>query len=266
MSSNIQSARCAFTLIELLVVIAIVSSLTAILFPIFARAKIAAKATQSASNLRQLTTAWTIYATDYDDTCMRDLTQSGLKTFYWWGSWDGNNFQPHEGLLHPYTKSDALGKDPLLNAKFRSALGETGFAYNYSYLSPTDYVPPSWHPIPKPVSMSQIQESSRTIVFGTSARINNWSTSTAFLEANSYLEPPSTNYPTLHARASSSAIVSWADTHITRIRPTFRQGVFGYGFQGHQFKRESLGDALPPGCQFGQSCQDDLFSLAKVGS
>ena len=44
----------AFTLIELLVVIAIIAILAAILFPVFAQAKAAAKKTSSLSNVKEL--------------------------------------------------------------------------------------------------------------------------------------------------------------------------------------------------------------------
>ncbi len=57
----------AFTLIELLVVIAIIAILAAILFPVFAQAKLAAKASASLSNTKQLATASMIYTTDSDD-------------------------------------------------------------------------------------------------------------------------------------------------------------------------------------------------------
>jgi prepilin-type N-terminal cleavage/methylation domain-containing protein/prepilin-type processing-associated H-X9-DG protein len=58
--------RRAFTLIELLVVIAIIAILAAILFPVFAQAKEAAKKTVCISNLRQITMGSVMYAGDYD--------------------------------------------------------------------------------------------------------------------------------------------------------------------------------------------------------
>jgi len=57
----------AFTLIELLVVIAIIAILAAILFPVFAQAKDAAKDTANLSNLKQQGLAVIQYLTDFDD-------------------------------------------------------------------------------------------------------------------------------------------------------------------------------------------------------
>ena len=56
----------AFTLIELLVVIAIIAVLAAILFPVFAQAKEAAKKTTCLSNLKGLGTAFALYTNDSD--------------------------------------------------------------------------------------------------------------------------------------------------------------------------------------------------------
>ena len=55
-----------FTLIELLVVIAIIAILAAILFPVFAQAKAAAKKTSAISNLKQNATAVAMYNSDND--------------------------------------------------------------------------------------------------------------------------------------------------------------------------------------------------------
>ena len=68
--SHSSARKSAFTLIELLVVIAIIAILAAILFPVFAQAKAAAKKTQCLSNVKQLGTAFYMYVTDYDDMTM----------------------------------------------------------------------------------------------------------------------------------------------------------------------------------------------------
>ena len=57
----------AFTLIELLVVIAIIAILAAILFPVFAQAKAAAKSSACLSNTRQMGTGVQLYLGDNDD-------------------------------------------------------------------------------------------------------------------------------------------------------------------------------------------------------
>jgi prepilin-type N-terminal cleavage/methylation domain-containing protein len=62
----------AFTLIELLVVIAIIAILAAILFPVFAQAKAAAKKTAAISNQKQISLGIFMYSGDYDDMYPRN--------------------------------------------------------------------------------------------------------------------------------------------------------------------------------------------------
>lgn len=65
--------RSAFTLIELLVVIAIIAILAAILFPVFAQAKEAAKKIASLSNLKQNAVSVLLYNTDNDGEFAQSL-------------------------------------------------------------------------------------------------------------------------------------------------------------------------------------------------
>ncbi len=60
--------KSGFTLIELLVVIAIIAILAAILFPVFARAREAARKSSCQSNLKQCAQALKMYTDDYDGT------------------------------------------------------------------------------------------------------------------------------------------------------------------------------------------------------
>lgn len=64
---RIKVSRAGFTLIELLVVIAIIAVLAAILFPVFSRAREAARKSNCASNLKNLGLAMKQYLTDYDN-------------------------------------------------------------------------------------------------------------------------------------------------------------------------------------------------------
>ena len=87
----------AFTLIELLVVIAIIAILAAILFPVFAQAKVAAKKTQDLSNLKQEALATLMYGADNVDIfpLQSGRTPLGEEWYYngfvmvpsnWWNS------------------------------------------------------------------------------------------------------------------------------------------------------------------------------------
>jgi len=71
------SKKSGFTLIELLVVIAIIAILAAILFPVFARAKAKANAASCLSNVKQLTLACIMYASDWHQTLPRYLNPDG---------------------------------------------------------------------------------------------------------------------------------------------------------------------------------------------
>ena len=106
-SSKPNPLRLGFTLIELLVVIAIIAILAAILFPVFAQAKEAAKKTVAIANSKQIGLASLMYSTDYDDTAMPltngpDGTNGFTGIPYTWGM-----------LIYPYMKNYQLLAEPI---------------------------------------------------------------------------------------------------------------------------------------------------------
>lgn len=254
--------KAGFTLVELLVVIAIIAILAAILFPVFAQAKAAAQKTNALSSVRQIAMASNMYSNDYDGVLIRDRIPTIGKINYWWGSFDGTRLQPEEGLLFPYTKNATIQSDPTFPNALRTSIGLTGFGYNYAYLSPTDY-DSSWNATPRPVSESQVNTPAETLTFASSARINNWSYGTSWrLEGSPYIDPPSQQYPSIHARhVGRSAVVAWLDGHASSAKVSAPNGEFGFGLQGAWFNQESLGDVLNPTCPRGSQCQDFYYDL-----
>ncbi|HTQ09768.1 MAG TPA: prepilin-type N-terminal cleavage/methylation domain-containing protein, partial [Fimbriimonadaceae bacterium] len=94
----------AFTLIELLVVIAIIAILAAILFPVFAQAKMAAKKTVAVSNVKQLGLAIMMYQNDSDDTYPTGFGSTG---------WTGMDLWCQK--VQPYVKNVNIFASPADN-------------------------------------------------------------------------------------------------------------------------------------------------------
>jgi len=97
----------AFTLIELLVVIAIIAILAAILFPVFAQAKSAAKSTAALSNTKQVALASVQYSNDFDDA-------TPLNTIYDWNTYPSynTNWYSYAAIINPYVKNVGVFFDP----------------------------------------------------------------------------------------------------------------------------------------------------------
>ncbi len=158
----------AFTLIELLVVIAIIAILAAILFPVFAQAKAAAKGTASLSNVKQTGLAFFMYTADVDDTAPLDqaFTKDGVVV-----STSGYNYNTWAHNLNPYMKSYDLLTDPLATPEVIPASWSKPirqgyvpeYGYNYSTWSPvTDTSVTPW---PRnPISMTAPAAPAETVL------------------------------------------------------------------------------------------------------
>jgi prepilin-type N-terminal cleavage/methylation domain-containing protein len=121
-----RSRFTGFTLIELLVVIAIIAILAAILFPVFAQAKSAAKKTQALSNLKQLGTATALYMND-------------------WDGWVGRKWYDLHVDLLPYTKNIDIFVDPASSAPRPVQRTFTDYSFTDRYPGDTSLVASDVH-------------------------------------------------------------------------------------------------------------------------
>jgi len=131
----------------LLVVIAIIAILAAILFPVFAQAKAAAKATSSLSNDKQETLAVIMYTGDYDDTAALDCVWNASDAIYWFGS-SHSQYSPYSYEVLPYTKNGGIYWDPQTGANGVNTNANNGisqevyqaynpeYGYNYTAMCP----------------------------------------------------------------------------------------------------------------------------------
>src|SRR5688572_467386 len=122
--------KFGFTLIELLVVIAIIAILTAILFPVFARARENARRSSCQSNLKQIGMGWLQYAQDYDEIVMplRQGPNASDPPFHW------------AQEVQPYLKSNQImvcpsKSDMLMGYTYNLQVPGYGAGRNLSYFN-----------------------------------------------------------------------------------------------------------------------------------
>ena len=219
---SVQASRLrAFTLIELLVVIAIIAILAAILFPVFAQAKAAAKKTQCLAQVKQVGLASTMYAGDYDDTLALQSwgffnPDTGIvESHSWWGgtALDFNagfttTYRPDFGLFYPYMKNRALNDCPTAASDFGFTSEDvTGYGVNPNVIVASG---PS-------VSATAMDAPADTILMADNAKTIA-DNGNVVLGKSDTVDTPSKSqgtagYGRLMARHSGKANVAWTDGH-----------------------------------------------------
>lgn len=132
------------TLIELLVVIDIIAILAAILFPVFAQAREAARKTQCTSNARQVATAVAMYLQDYDEKLGFACNYWGVGVYPSGGTSNNttNGIVPPSIYLGPYIKNFGVFSCPSApiktptsgNTTYGSLISNYGWNWQITYV------------------------------------------------------------------------------------------------------------------------------------
>jgi prepilin-type N-terminal cleavage/methylation domain-containing protein/prepilin-type processing-associated H-X9-DG protein len=279
-----RTINSGFTLIELLVVIAIIAILAAILFPVFAQAKEAAKKTSCLGNVKQIATALYMYATDSDDTLCQtswesDLTPQSFNPIFG----DGKHGQIHwTFLMQPYIKnwdifrcpSDTDPVKPPLTHQCPNGVADLG-KLSSSGLMMCDWQAPAYSYIPNynlipahdwvPVSMTTVPEPSNTIAVA--ERRNKLDNGTLIGAQKGFSGfnpsqpcPGSVQIAPQYAKISTLNFAFWTEpfavqhqiadtndkTDIVRVKWDRHQGGANYAYGDGHAKFRKLGQTLNP--------------------
>lgn len=221
--------RKGFTLIELLVVIAIISILTAILFPVFARARESARRASCMSNVKQLMLGVMMYAQDYDEHFLygqrkaySDEPGAGYGDWMYWTV-----------MLQPYVKSTQVFICP--NTQSSDSVTQLNYGIN-ARISPATS---QYAVLPQATSLaSLVSPASAYMIFdaGSYSIIPSWAaspeynlfipgagdvlglTATSCVGTTAYYQVPKYENDCMHARHFDGNVVGFADGHVKWIK------------------------------------------------
>jgi prepilin-type N-terminal cleavage/methylation domain-containing protein/prepilin-type processing-associated H-X9-DG protein len=242
--------NAGFTLIELLVVIAIISMLAALLFPVFATARDAARKSNCLSNVRQLAMAMLMYADDYDGTFVPAWDEANLTRWHGARSSTTEAFDPTRGPIYPYLKSREIKICKSFHPASGSIafeLGTGGYGYNAQYVGGS---PTPWPASLVPASEADITSPADTIMLAETATLD-WDmttyTGTGTLIEYSFVEAPyyeaynnSPADPSTHFRHHGMTAVAFCDGHVKSMRMGLSRGS-GWTYPDAVFKERRLG-------------------------
>jgi len=225
----------AFTIIELLVVIGVIGLLVALLSPALVRAREAAKASECASNLRQLYTANTLYAASdgHYVPASADLHSSNLQRWHGIRPSVNEPFDGTQGPLAPYLEESTAIKACPSFARYKTEQAQNAFeagtggygynnrgvgsqSYQYGFNAEADK---------RGMAPSSIRHPAATVMFTDAAFPQPYGSPSyliehSFAEAYHFLKPDEpVEYgqaqPSIHFRHGGEANVVWCDGHVT---------------------------------------------------
>ena len=240
----------AFTLIELLVVIAIIAILAAILFPVFAQAKLAAKKSAGLTQAKQIGTSMHMYLADYDDTFFAYRFNGGTGSACSGAPCVNTDYQKvraasgqafadqmfsarsrdvmfHKQLLDPYIKNDQIWLGPNkpgawsgydaqnldTEPQFRSYGGQNSYGLNNYMFSPAvgTTIPANT------MSSTMVEEPSNTYVmidssyYNVIARSGPGSATPCMLNGGTGWDPNTSTYPRYWKNLGNSYLFRWVN-------------------------------------------------------
>ena len=210
------------TLIELLAVMATLGILAALLTPVLARGKDAARLARCVDNLRQLGLAAQIYWDDNEGRTfpyLHGTTNGGMRYWFGWlkpGTEGEREFDPTWGDLYPILQGRGVELCPALD--YRSTLYKfkaQGAAFGYGY---------NLHLGERPLNMERVLDASDKILFADAAQINDFqapaSPDNPMLEEFYYVDADDgAGYPNAHFRHQHQAAAAFCDGHVDREKP-----------------------------------------------
>jgi prepilin-type N-terminal cleavage/methylation domain-containing protein/prepilin-type processing-associated H-X9-DG protein len=247
-----------FTLIELLVVIAIIAILAAILFPVFAQAREAARKASCLNNLKQIGTGTMMYMQDYDERLfVREYTINDAT--YNYQVWNAkrrradNTWDLTQGVLQPYMKNHQIQECPSARGIPAGSASTTnlGYGFNQTYLLPSATFS---------ASLAEISHPADTVLMADTAIVDSTTRQVVRFAAN---WAPATVYPTLHGRHGDQANVAWMDGHVKSVRPTWRTSGNLGAATWQDWERARIGDLLHPQYPKNSANQNYYYLLQK---
>jgi prepilin-type processing-associated H-X9-DG protein/prepilin-type N-terminal cleavage/methylation domain-containing protein len=232
--------RSAFTLVELLVVIGIIATLIAILLPTLGRAREAARAANCLSNLRQINTAFMLFAHD-NKGYLPQVGAAGASTdkfdingvsttvnIRWFGGLYGSpqKFHAPAAMLARYWGTANVGGCPSFGVGdvFRPQYGPVDYAYNSIYARHEAWAGGGIEKNGRGVKLSRIRRSAEKAIVWDAARLNGTTldrTPWGYPTTGNPVPNPDQTDPNFHGRHNRKGNIGYADGHVGAEEPAF---------------------------------------------